>query len=318
MSLLVHGDALDCLRLMPSASANVIPTSPPYLWQRDYGVDGQIGQEKTREEYLERLWALSSELWRVLVPTGTLWVNIGDKYRSKQRMLIPERYAAGMQDRGWLLRNYIVWHKLNPKPESIRSRFPHDWEAILLFVKQEKHYFVPLFEPYAVSSVRRCETFVKNGERFDPLRHKHDPANVRQAAMRITERVAKNLCIPGKTPDSMHIERNAGRGRNLFDARGRRMRCVWSLPVGRYRGAHYATWPPELARRMILAGCPPGGVVLDPFLGSGTTIAVAEELGRVGIGIELNPTYLELARQRILEAREQRAMKRKSLTVGDW
>jgi DNA modification methylase len=208
---------------------------------------------------------------------------------------------------GWILRNYIVWHKRNPKPESIRSRFSNDWEAIFFFVQSENHYFLPQYEPYAKSSVKRCTAFVKNKEQFDPNKHKHDPANARQAPMRITERVAKNLCIPGQTPNGMHIERNAGKGRDLFDARGRRMRCVWSLPVGRYRGAHFATWPPELARRMILAGCPPGGTVLDPFVGSGTTLVVAEELGCMGIGIDLNAVYLELTRERILAARAERA-----------
>ena len=217
----------------------------------------------------------------------------------KQRMMIPERFAAGMQHRGWILRNYIVWHKRNPKPESIRSRFSNDWEAIFFFVKSENHYFLPQYEPYAKSSVKRCTAFVKNKESFDPSRHKHDPANARQASMCITERVAKNLCIPGQTPNGMHIERNAGGGGISSTLVGGGCDACGRCRSADTEGAHFATWPPELARRMILAGCPPGGTVLDLFLGSGTTLVVAEELGCMGIGIDLNSDYLEMAKQRI-------------------
>ncbi len=306
MSLLVHGDAHEVLRAMPDGSVDQLITSPPYFRQRDYGMPGQIGRERTVEEYLTCLLAVFDEAKRILRPEGTCFVNLGDKYIGKRRMLIPERFAIEMDQRGLILRNYIVWHKTNPKPESIRSRFANDWEAVFFFVKSESHYFSIQHEEYAESSVKRCISFVKNEEKFDPNRHKHDPANARQAATRITERVAKNLCIPGQTPNGMHIERSLGRGRDVYDVRGRRMRSVWSLPVGRYGGAHFAVWPPELVRRMILAGCRPGGTILDPFVGSGTTIVVAEELGYTGIGIDLNSDYLEMAKQRILEARTKR------------
>ena len=307
MSSLILGDAESSARLLRNESVNSVVMSPPYWMQRDYGTDGQIGRERTVREYLERLWAVLREVWRVLTPEGTCFVNLGDKYIGKRRMLIPERFTVGMDDMGWITRNAIIWHKKNPKPESIRSRFSNDWEAIYFFAKSERHYFATQYEPYSQSSVKRCVQFLKNGEHFDPSQHKHDPANVRQASMCITERVAKNLCIPGQIPHGMHLERNVGKGRDLFDVRGRRMRCVWSLPVGRYRGAHYATWPPELVRRLIMAGCPPGGTVLDLFVGSGTSIVEAENLGCVGIGVDNNRDYLELAQQRILEARAKRA-----------
>jgi site-specific DNA-methyltransferase (adenine-specific) len=307
MSLLIRGDALEVLRAMPGESVDEIATSPPYFRQRDYGMPGQIGRERTVRQYLERLWAVFDEAFRVLRPEGNCFVNLGDKYIGKRRMLIPERFAIGLEERGCILRNYIVWHKTNPKPESIRSRFANDWEAVFFFVKSESHYFSIQHEEYAESSVKRCISFVKNEETFDPNRHKHDPANARQAATRITERVAKNLCIPGQTPNGMHVERSLGRGRDVYDVRGRRMRSVWSLPVGRYPGAHFATWPPELVRRIILAGCRPGGVVLDPFVGSGTTVVVAEELGCTGIGIDISEEFLAIARQMVLEARAKRA-----------
>ena len=312
MSLLILGDAHDTLELMPSESVDTVITSPPYFWQRDYEVVGQIGREETIQEYLERLWAVFDVVKGKLKPEGTLFLNLGDKYVGKDRMMIPEDFAKGMKRRGWILRNEIIWHKKNPKPESTRSRFPNDWESIFFFVKSEDHYFAPQYEPYARSSIERCKRFVENGEAFDPQRHKHDPANVRQAAMNITKRIAtgmaKNLCIPGQTPNGMHAARAAGEGRDIYDSRGRRMRSVWSVAVGRYRKGHFATWPPELARRMILAGCPVGGTALDPFVGSGTTLIVAEELGCAGIGIDLNPEYLELAKENILEARKWRAV----------
>ena len=234
-------------------------------------------------------------------------MDLGDKYLHGSLQLIPEQFAVGMKNRGWIPRNHITWHKLNPKPESVSSRFSNDSEPIYFFVKSRKHHFALQYEPYAKSSIERCERFLKNKETFDPARHKHDPADARQAATSITERVAKNLRIPRQVPNGMHIERNCGQGRENYDDRGRRMRSVWPLSVGRYRGAHFATWPPQLVRRIILAGCPLGGTVLDPFLGSGTTIVIAEDLGCIGIGIDLNATYLALARENILGAREKRA-----------
>ena len=202
------------------------------------------------------------EVKRILKPGGTCFVNLGDKYVNKRRMLIPERFAIGMADNhGWILRNYIVWHKLNPKPESMRSRFTNDWESIFFFVKSEEHHFNLQYAEYAEASVKRCKRFVENNERFDPNRHKHDPANARQAAMQITERVAremiKNLAVPGQSPHGMHKARINGDGSDVL----RRPRAADALrvvvPGRQVPEAHFATWPPRPVKHMIFAGCHP-------------------------------------------------------------
>jgi site-specific DNA-methyltransferase (adenine-specific) len=309
MSMLVLGDALDVLRAMPDESVDEFATSPPYFRQRDYGVPGQIGQEGTVRQYLERLLPVFDEGRRVLRPEGTCFVNLGDKHLHGCLQLIPELFAAEMKRRGWLPQNGITWHKTNCMPHSAGCRFPSDSEAVYFFSKSRKHYFAPQFEPYAPASLKRFEQVNRRGEEFDPARHKHDgdPSQAPMAVLVRTAKKHKNLMIPGQKPHGMHVARANGNDRDVFDARGRRMRTVWSLAVARFDGLHFAVWPRELVRRIVLAGCPPGGVVLDPFVGVGTTVVVAEELGRVGIGIDISAEFLAIARQAVLEAREERA-----------
>jgi site-specific DNA-methyltransferase (adenine-specific) len=292
MTSLIQGDALHVLKAVPDDIADIILCSTPYFQQRDYGVTGQIGQEETVPEYLERLWATFDEARRVLKPRGTCWVNIGDKYQKKHMQLIPERFAAGMKERHWVPRGLITWHKKNAKPESVKSRFASDSEPIYMFAKGENHFFRKQFEPYSAQSLQRFEGFRRNGERVDPA---------------ILQGTVKNLRVPGQQPNGMHIARALGHGRDVFDPRGRTMRSVWTLPVARCMTEHFAVWPEELVKRILLAGCPSGGIVLDPFVGVGTSMIVAEALGYVGIGIDINGSYLEMARKGILEARAKRA-----------
>jgi len=306
MTLLLNGDARDVLRAMPDGIVNQVATSPPYWQQRNYGNPSQIGQEQTLQEFLERLWAVFDEVRRVLAWDGTCWVNLGDKYVGTCAQLIPEQFAVGMKKRGWLVRNKIIWHKPNCKPESVKSRFTNDWEPIYFFAKSEAHYFRQQFEPYSLDTIERCERFVRNGEGYDPSRHKPGDHAPSQAPMLLLERIAVNLIVPGQTPQGTHIERNVRRGRVVLNDQGRNMRSVWSIPTVGYRGHHFAVWPPQLIARIIRAGCPSGGVVLDPFAGSGTTLAVAEEEGCLGIGIDLREDYLEMAAQRVLAARAER------------
>jgi site-specific DNA-methyltransferase (adenine-specific) len=307
MTLLLQGDAREVLRAVPDCTVNQIPTSPPYWGQRNYGDDRQIGQEETIEEYLERLWAVFDKAWRVLTGDGTCWINLGDKYLNNCEQLIPERFAIGMVERGWILRGKIVWHKTNPKPESVKSRFSNDWEAIYFFVKSQAHFFQQQFEPYSPETIKRCERFVRNGESYDPTRHKRGDHDPRQAPMLVLQRAVKNLIVPGQAPHGIHVARAYGNGQEVFYKEGRNMRSVWSIPTVGYRGAHFAVWPPRLVARIIRAGCPKGGVVLDPFVGSGATLAVAEEEGCSSIGIDLRKDYLEMAAQRVLAARAKRA-----------
>jgi len=316
MTLLILGDAERTLKLLGDESHDCCVTSPPYFGQRDYQSAGQIGQEHSVREYLQRLWLVFDEVMRVLVRSGTLWVNIGDTYRDKCCLLVPERFVLGMVKRGWLLRQKICWHKPNCKPESVKSRFTCDFEMILFFVKNKRHYFAQQFEPYCEDTVRRCEQFIRRGEKFDAARHKQDVAVPSQAPMRILERFVKkrfvkNLHVPGQSPNGMHVERNAGRGKNVFSGRGRNMRSMWSLATAQYRGLHFATFPRALAKRMIRAGCPQGGRVLDCFVGAGASMIAAEDCQCSGTGIDISETYLALANQEILKAREKRAKAKK-------
>jgi site-specific DNA-methyltransferase (adenine-specific) len=211
-----------------------------------------------------------------------------------------------MVARGWILRSKIIWHKKTGM-ESVKSRFTNDWEPVYFFSKSKQHYFALQYEPYSLATLARCESFIRNKEAFDPARHKHDPSDLRQAPMLLLERLAKSLCVPGRTPNGCNVERAKGNRQDVFDNRGRQMRSVWNLPTAQFRGAHFAAWPAQLVARMIRAGCPRGGIVIDPFVGSGTTLAVAEDEGCTGIGIDLRGEYLEMTAQRVLQARVKRA-----------
>jgi site-specific DNA-methyltransferase (adenine-specific) len=317
MSLLILGDAHEVLQAMPDGSANQLITSPPYFRQRDYGVPGQLGHERTAEEFLERLLSVFDEGRRVLMEDGICCVNLGDKYLNGCLQLIPHRFAVGMKERGWIVLNDITWHKTNCKPESVRSRFGCDAEAIFVFAKQKKHYFAKQYEPYSPRTIERYRRFIRRNEKFDPARHKQDKGCPRQAPMLLLERVAKNLVVPGQSAHGMHVARANGDNRDVFDGRGRGVRSVWAVSVARYIGAHFAVWPSEVPRRLILAGCPRGGTVVDPFVGAGTSVVIAEDLDRTGIGIDINPDYLELARRNVLAAREKRAKTRATTGPGN-
>jgi DNA modification methylase len=305
MALLLRGDACEILTILPDCSVNCCATSPPYWMQRDYGVAGQIGREDSIEKYLQRLWAVFDEVRRVLTRDGTCWVNLGDKYQDNCAQLIPEQFAIGMKKRGWILRGKIIWHKKTGM-ESVKSRFTNNWEPVYHFSKSKQHYFALQYEPYSPETLARCHRFLKNKEAFDPARHKQDKHAPEQAPFRLMERFVKNLCVPGRTPNGIHIKRAQGLRQDVFDNRGRQMRSVWNLPTAQFRGAHFAAWPVPLVARMVRAGCPKGGIVLDPFVGSGTTLIVAENEGCTGIGIDLQDDYLELAAERVLESRAKR------------
>jgi site-specific DNA-methyltransferase (adenine-specific) len=304
MTLLIHDDAEHALGLMHDEWANQFATSPPYYNQRDYGIAGQIGRERSVQEYLKRLWAVFDQARRVLTKDGLAFVNLGDKYVNGCLQLIPQQFAIGMKNRGWIVLNDVTWHKTNCKPESVRARFCSDAEAIFVFAKSRKHYFCKQFEPYSPKTVERCRQFHERKEKFAASRHKQDKDSPSQAPMLLLERIAKNMIIPGQAVHGMHAARANGDNRDVFDGRGRGVRSVWPMPTAQYRGSHFAVWPPKLVRRMILAGCPPGGTVVDPFVGIGTTVIVAEELGCTGIGIDCNSDYLEMASGNILAARE--------------
>jgi site-specific DNA-methyltransferase (cytosine-N4-specific) len=314
-----HGDALAVLAGLPDRSVDCCVTSPPYFGLRDYGVDGQIGAEQTPAEFIERLRQVFAEVRRVLADDGTCWVNLGDSYSTrkvirdsshqpgfhpdrldhetigktwvenrqsgavrmpypgipeKNLLGMPWRLAFALQDDGWILRNAIVWAKPNAMPESVTDRLSTRHELLFLLTKSRRYWFD-----------------------LDPIR---EPL-VRPEAL------TEGIVFGGKNP---HVGQRRGAvygkaaGTNLQptgarhtagDPAGRNPGDVWSIPTVPFPGSHFAVFPPELPRRCILAGCRPGGTVLDPFHGSGTTGMVAQQLGRRYVGIDLNAEYLDLS-----------------------
>jgi DNA modification methylase len=301
-----QGDALEVLRTLPGESAHCCVTSPPYWGLRDYGHDGQLGLESTPEEYVEKLVAVFREVRRVLRDDGTLWVVIGDSYSSgghggggkfmemrgengsgawghrsgktgwrspppglKQKDLIgiPWRVGFALQGDGWWLRSDIIWSKPNPMPESVTDRPTKAHEYVFLLAKSERYF-------YDADAIR--EDAIYEGD----TRHLRFDASK----------------LKGNARDDGGSRERTG---NPTDGRNRR--TVWTVATQPYPEAHFATFPPALIEPCVLAGCPLGGTVLDPFAGAGTTGLVALRNGRRFIGIELHPEYVELATRRIEE-----------------
>ena len=307
--ILYNGDALSILKTIPDESVDSVVTSPPYWALRDYGVEGQLGLEPSFQEYLEKLWTIFDEVYRVLKPTGTCWVNLGDTYNStpvghigntakvgatinknaqekasKQRIvqktvkqkslcLIPQRFAIGMMDRGWILRNDLVWAKPNPIPESVKDRFTKSHEYIFFFVKSKRYYFEQILEPASYDGKKKdiLEPSRKYGNRNFTLNR---PQGMARGS---TERWPNKI--------------NGEPARNKRD--------VWSIPTKGFPDAHFAVFPEKLPELCIKAGCPKDGIVLDPFMGSGTTAVVSEKMYRKWIGIELNPEYCKIINKRL-------------------
>lgn len=277
---ILHGDALRVLQTLSGGSVDCIVTSPPYYRQRDYrGNRTQVGREKSPEQYVERLVGIFRECRRVLKDTGTLWLVIGDKYDDLRQLGLPWRVALALADDGWLLRADCIWHKPNAMPSPTKSRPTTDHEYVFFFAKSADYY-------YDADAIREPHvTFTDQSRMRGGRRH---------------------FGVRGGTPEN---GKNAGSG-NLHDARwdqafhplGRNKRTVWSIPLSKFRGAHFAVFPESLVETCIQAGCPPRGLVLDPFLGSGTAAVVARRLGRHYLGIDCAKEYCEMAQQRLAGA----------------
>jgi DNA modification methylase len=260
---LVLGDCRNVLPTLPAGSVHCCVTSPPYFGLRDYGHENQIGLEQTPEAFVQELVEVFREVRRVLRDDGTLWLNLGDSYgKAKQLLGIPWRVAFALQADGWHLRQDIIWHKPNPMPESVRDRCTKAHEYIFLFSKTSNYYFDN-----------------------DAIKEPADPKNHRQSA-------GVRRTAPGSTAHG-----GPASGSRCYTTKNKR--SVWSVTVKPFKGAHFATFPPDLIEPCVLAGCPAGGTVLDPFMGSGTTATVSLQHGRQFVGVELNPEYLELARRRV-------------------
>lgn len=275
---LYHGDALMVARTLADDVVDCIVTSPPYFGLRDYGIDGQYGLEASPAEYVETMRALFSELRRVLADDGTLWLNIGDSYAGglhrcdyglpqKSLMLIPWRVAQALQDEGWILRNAVVWNKSNAMPEKVYDRLSNKYEPIFMFSKSRSYWF-------DLDPIRKIPT-TSGGKTWEQ----------RKAG--------------GELPVPHGLQGAAARGVGGFKAHeaGANPGDVWDIPTQSFKAAHFAVFPTQLAQRCIMVGCKPGGTVLDPFSGSGTTGLAAQRLGRKYIGIDLNVEYLDLSMQ---------------------
>jgi site-specific DNA-methyltransferase (adenine-specific) len=321
---LIVGDAHQRLQQLQDASVDMVLTSPPYYLLRNYQVSGQLGLESHVDEWASNLRAVARELHRVLLPTASLWLNLGDTYAihprqgapRKSLLLGPERVALALLEDGWLLRNKIVWAKSNPMPSSVRDRLTCTWEAIYVFTRQPRYFFD-----------------------LDAIRTPHTTSH-RGRLKRELQRPPREAWRGPNGDDASGLDVLKARG-IIGHPLGKNPGDVWTLASSNYRGAHHATFPLTLARRAIQAGSPEarcvrcrapwrrqfirsiGGtavrgalgptcdcqaprepaVVLDPFLGAGTTAIAAEQLGRDWLGIELNPDFARLARRRIQDAR---------------
>jgi len=287
-----QGDTLAVLKTFPPDCIDTVITSPPYWGLRDYGVDGQIGLEKTIEEYLDKMLDITQELQRMLKPTGVMFWNHGDSYASQgneksrwagdgkisksymgramcstiqAKCLMLQNYRLILKmidEQGWILRNSIIWHKPNAMPSSVKDRFSNSYEPVFMLVKKKKYWF-------DLDAVRVAHTSLNK-----------PPGNKQ------------------KDREDKKMTRNPT-AKQAFSPAGKNPSDLWKIATHPFPEAHFATFPPKLIEPMIKAGCPKKGVVLDPFMGAGTTGMVAKELGRNYIGTELSKEYIKIAEARI-------------------
>lgn len=364
LNIIHHSDCLAGLVTLPDNSVDCCVTSPPYYALRDYGHGGQIGLEDTPEEFITKMVEVFGQVRRVLKPTGTCWVNMGDSYwggkgksgsqgketqqlrnesgasftkpasntggkgkmrptdgkhpvfKPKDMMMIPFRLAIALQESGWYVRQDIIWSKPNPMPESIRDRFTKSHEYIFMLTKSAKYYFdqASILEPVSPNTHMRVSQKVaeqigssraNGGERHNgPMkavtRKRHEEVDTKGG-----NQARGNIPFARKHSPKACANEFGVKSNESFEAgtclpvTERNKRTVWTVGSRGFTEAHFATYPEELIVPCIKAGCPPGGIVLDPFMGAATTAVVARKLGRNYIGFELNPDYIAIANRRL-------------------
>ena len=275
------GDSWAISRSLPSSVAQTIITSPPYFGHRLYSqsIETQhleFGGEEEPKEYITKLVTLFNELRRVLQDDGTLWLNLGDTYRSGQLLGIPWRTAIALQDAGWMLRSEIIWNKPNAMPSSVKNRPTLAHEHIFLFSKQPQYFY-----------------------NADAIREPHVTFSDKSKMRGGRNHFGKRDGTPEAGKNGGNPNLHTARWDQAFHPLGRNKRTVWDISLGKFREAHFAVFPPELVETCLLAGSEVGDLVFDPFMGSGTVALAAKQNGRNFLGSELVPEYVKMALNRV-------------------
>jgi len=325
--LFLLGDSLESLASFPAACIDCCMTSPPYWGHRTYA-GGGIGLEPTHDEYVENLLAIIAEVKRVLKPTGSFWLNIGDVYVRKSLVGIPWRVALAMIDRqGWTLRNSVIWHKFKGGPDNAKDKLRNVHENVFHFVKSRRYYYDVDAIRYKPGQAKVVNGAVVSATGVSGVRYRRQIElstalndDEKRAAYKALDAILDEVRL-GKIADFRMIirgqqrvthsdsERVSGRARELaergfyflkYHPNGAKPSDVWGiLPEDtQKRKNHFAPYPEDLCRIPVLATCPEDGVVLDPFAGTGTTNLVAFSLGRKSVGIEVSEEYLRIANER--------------------
>jgi DNA modification methylase len=350
--------ALETLSRMKDNSIDCVITSPPYWQLRDYGYEGQWGLEPTFQGYLDHLWSMMDEIYRVLKPEGTCWINLGDSYfgsghgdwskydngeishkdkyygdgrnsspktdwdyskmKAKTLILIPHRFAIGCIDRGWIMRNDCIWAKRNGMPESVTDRFSKKHEYFFFMVKSEKYYFDldAIRDKHAQVSIERWTRGVSENNKWVNGADGQTPHNLSQPRPNITTKIPKEQCEMFGSPrarehrEGVNPKRTYENGLNGYNQqlrggendKGKNPGSVsdfWDVPTKPSSEKHYASYNDSLLVKPVLAGCPKGGIIYDPFFGIGSTGEVALRSGRNFIGSEMSKEYVEIANKRL-------------------
>ena len=288
------GDCREQMRTLADGSVQTCVTSPPYFGLRDYGHAGQLGLETTPDDFVAAMVEVFREVHRVLADDGTLWLNLGDSYGAAKQLLgIPWRVAFALQADGWYLRQDIIWHKPNPMPESVTDRCTKAHEYIFLFSKKPRYYFgaEAISQPLAESSKQRLAQPTLAQQTGSTRVPGKTNGNMKDVGPRFGgDKYGKNAGEEHRTKSGEEWKGGTGRANK---------RSVWTITTKPYKGAHFATFPPDLIEPCVLAGSRVGDTVLDPFGGSGTTAGVAIKHGRNAVLCELNPEYAALVPDRI-------------------
>jgi len=343
---IIQGNALLKLKELPDESVDTIITSPPYWGLRDYGVEEQIGLEKTLDEYINKMLQITAELKRVLKKTGVIFWNHGDCYGSnisapnqpklgkrdpykelgKENRLRDKRYQKCLMlqnyrlilkiidEQGWILRNVIIWHKPNHMPSSVKDRFANAYEPVFMLVKNKKYWFDldAVRVPHKEVSIERAKRGVSPNHKYANLPHYGGGGGINKPRANRKTKIPKEFAESFGSPRARYhrkkYEEGIGAVQHTEDRDGmvaplhplgKNPGNIWQIPTQPFPEAHFATFPEKLVEPMIKAGCPERGIVLDPFMGAGTTAVVAKKLKRDFIGIELNPEYIKIAEKRI-------------------